>query len=388
MRQKPLLSCLILVLLGLSAASQSKAQFDMPLAEAWEAYKQRFIFCGQSCGNDLGLVFDPSQGYQATSESSGYGMLIAVMMNDQATFDIIYDATYRHLSQQSTGLFHWRINNAGEITGGGSATDADLDIAAALIFAHRRTMNGTWAPHNDRPYGSAADVLIDSIYEYEVVDGAYLKPGDQFGGAGREIINLSYFAPAWMQLFDNFQGTNRWQPVIDQGYASLYATPGAEFGLAPDWSTADGQPASAYCEREGSPVTGCSFEMGYDAIRVPWRQAVHCIWNGDTRACDWSQRSVDFLNQLPRSASQARFFDMSGSPTIGYQDTVMRSMWATAALAAGDTNLLSSLVDSVTWTPSTSAQPGYWGERPEDYYHQSLAWFMASLVAGEFRPIE
>jgi hypothetical protein len=79
---------------------------------------------------------------------------------------------------------------------------------------------------------------------------------------------------------------------------------------------------------------------------------------------------------------------MSGSPTIGYQDTVMRSMWATAALAAGDTNLLSSLVDSVTWTPSTGTQPGYWGERPEDYYHQSLAWFMASLVAGEFRPIE
>lgn len=388
MWQRAFIAICTMGIIGLGMTHPTQAQFDdLPIDAAWEAYKQRFIFCGDACGGDLGLVFDPSQGYQATSESSGYGLLMAVMAGDQTTFDVIYNATYRYLHEEESGLFDWRANPSGEVTGFGSATDADLDIAAALILAHRSVEQGTWQPNTERPYAEAANALIDNIYEREVVDGAYLKPGDLFGGEGRAIINISYFSPAWMQMFDAFQGTDRWQPVIDQSYASLNASPGAPMGLAPDWSTADGEPATEYCEAQSTPATGCGYEMRYESIRVPWRQAVHCVWNGDPRACDWSQRTVNFLYDLPRGTTQARFFDMSGKIVVSYQDTVMRSMWATAPLATGDHELARQFIDSIGWTPTNGDTPGYWGQRPEDYYHQSLAWFTASLATGRFRPI-
>jgi hypothetical protein len=213
-------------------------QFDMGdinwkemVRATWEGYKANYITCGESCGGNLGLVFDPNIGYQAVSEGVGYGLLMAVMMDDQPTFDTIYDAAHAIMLDANTGLFHWRVDNTGAITGSGSATDAEEDIALALIFAQQRVAQGEWTQHETRPYGDRANELIDAIYTYEVIEGRYLKPGNEWGG--REIINLSYFAPAWYRIFDQFQGTDRWRPVITYGYRTLFVTEGASRGLVP-----------------------------------------------------------------------------------------------------------------------------------------------------------
>ncbi len=384
---------LILFMMGVLSWPGPVAAYQQSWGEivedGWQAYQQRFIFCGEACGNNLGLVFDPAIGYQATSESSGYGLLMAVMMDDQNTFDVIYDATYTYFYKEDTSLFHWRADNTGAITGEGSASDADIDIAAALIFASNRVSDGKWTEHQTRPYNEAANDLIDAIYTYDLVDGIYLKPGDQFGGAGRDIINLSYFAPAWFVLFDEFQGTKRWQPVIDDGYQSLAASPGAELGLVPDWSRANGQPADEFCGQIGRDPNACDFHMRYDAIRVPWRQSAHCIWNQDPRACRWVQREVTFLKTLPDPVADARFFDMEGNITVEYQDTVMVSMWMTAVLADRDYQLLAAFSDAFTWNPTVGGAPGYFGDADDadDYFQQSLGWFAAALLSGDFRYI-
>ncbi len=388
-----LLLAVVLIFVVFGAPRQANAYYQQSwgsiVDEAWQAYQQRFIFCGEPCGNNLGLVFDPAIGYQATSESSGYGMLMAVMMNDQATFNVIYNATYTYLYKSDTGLFHWRADNTGVITGEGSASDADIDIAAALVFASNRVERGDWNAFRTRPYQATAARLIDSIYVHDVVDGRYLKPGDQFGGEGTEIINLSYFSPAWFVLFDEFQGTVRWQPIIEQGYQSLSASPGADIGLAPDWSRVDGQPADEFCGQIGRDPFACDFQMRYDGIRVPWRQGVHCLWNQDQRACSWVQRGVSFLNTLPDPVANARFFDMQGNVTADYQDTVMVSMWMTAVQVDRDYQLLAQFYNEFEWNPSVGEMPGYFGSEAdaEDYFQQSLGWFAAALQSGDFRYI-
>jgi len=358
--------------------------WDELVAATWEGYKANYIYCGEPCGNNLGLVFDPNIDYQAVSEGVGYGLLMAVMMDDQATFDTIYDAAHAVMLDERTGLFHWRADNTGAITGRTSATDAEEDIAAALIFAQARVDRGEWVQHAARPYGERASALIDAIYTYEVAEGRYLTPGDDWGGEGQAILNLSYFAPAWYRLFDQFQGTDRWTPVITYGYRSLFVTEGAPRGLAPDWSTSDGGPAYDYCDATGRPRDACRYEMTFDAIRVPWRIGLDCLWFEDARACQWSQRSADFLASLPPD-QVARMYDMTGAPVVGYQNEGMVGMWLVAALASDNTDLQQQLTRQLFTYGSNALNEGYWGGSAQYYFNQSLAWFGASLLSGDFQ---
>lgn len=356
------------------------------VAATWEGYKASYIFCGENCGGNLGLVFDPNIGYQAVSEGVGYGLLMAVMMDDQATFDTIYGAAHAILLDEATGLFHWRADNQGQITGRSSATDAELDTAAALIFAQARVDQGEWVQHAERPYSERAQALLDSIYRFEVVDGKFLTPGDAWGGGGQAIINLSYFAPAWFRIFDAFEGGGRWYPLIRQGYRSLYAVPnGNRLGLAPDWSTATGKPAFDFCDAEGRPRDACKYEMTYDAIRVPWRIGLDCLWFEEARACEWSRRSAAFLTGITDPNAFAVMYDMDGNPVVGYQNELMAGMWIVAALAAGDTDLQLKLGDLLHSYSANALDGGYWGGSSQYYFNQSLAWFGASLLSGDFR---
>lgn len=357
------------------------------LVEAsWEGYKANYIYCGTNCGDNLGLVFDPNMGYQAVSEGVGYGMLMAVMMDDQSTFDTIYDAAHDIMLDDVTGLFNWRADNAGQLTGQGSATDAELDIAASLIFAQSLVDRGEWEQHAARHYGERAQSLLDSIYLYEVYDGRYLTPGDGWGGNGQAIINLSYFMPAWFRIFDDFEGGERWYPLVRQGYRSLFSVRGGtRYGLSPDWSTAGGQPAFEYCDAEGRPRDACRFEMYYDAIRVPWRIGLDCLWFEDARACEWSQRNAAFLNSIDDPAAIAVMYDMDGQPIVGYQNELMTGMWMVAALASGDADLQLELGDLLYGYANSVLEEGYWGGSPQYYFNQSLAWFGASLLSEDFR---
>jgi len=358
------------------------------VAATWEGYKANYIFCGASCGGNLGLVFDPNMGYQAVSEGVGYGLLMAVMLDDQPTFDTIYDAAHAVLLDEATGLFNWRADNTGAITGSGSATDAELDTAAALIFAQARMDRGEWAQHAARPYGALARSLLDAIYSYEVAGGRYLKAGDQWGGGGRAIINLSYFMPAWFRIFDRFEGGQRWFPLISQGYRSLFSVRGGNrLGLAPDWSTADGKPAYDFCDAEGRARDACRFELTYDAIRVPWRIGLDCLWFAEPRACEWSQRSAAFLSGIADPNAFAVMYDMGGAPVVGYQNELMTGMWLVAALASGDTDLQLRLGDSLNRYAANALDEGYWGGSAQYYFNQSLAWFGASLLSGDFRDL-
>jgi endo-1,4-beta-D-glucanase Y len=357
-------------------------QWTQYLTATWQGYKNNYIFCGVNCAGDSGLVYDPASGYQATSEGIGYGLLIAVMMDDQSTFNTIYDAAHEILLNPDNQLFHWRVDATGSITGYGSATDAEQDIAAALIFAQSLVDRSQWTQHPARPYGDRANELIDAIWTYEVVDNRYLKPGDRFGN-GTDIINLSYISPAWNRIFDVFQGTDRWEAVIDQGYESLYATEGSPLGLAPDWSTVAGEPASDYCEHVGRPLEDCSYEMRYEAIRVPWRIGLDCLWFKEERACEWSRRSVLFLSE--READEfARMYTMRGDTVVDYQDEAMIGMWLVSSLAANETTVRSKLSTLLLQRGQNAIANGYWGDTPYYYYNQSLAWFGAALLSEKF----
>src|SRR5690606_33905590 len=90
------------------------------------------------------------------SEGQGYGMLLAVYMDDQEVFDSLWRYTKLHFNEN--GLMHWEIHpNGMEVIGQGAASDGDGDMAWAVIMAA-----GKWGGQGslDASYESEATSLI------------------------------------------------------------------------------------------------------------------------------------------------------------------------------------------------------------------------------------
>ena len=96
------------------------------------------------------------------SEGIAYGMLIAVYMgtkDDQMLFDDLWRYSQAHLN--GNGLMHWGIAaNGTTITGQGGATDADEDIAFALVMADKQ-----WGSAGTLNYLNLAKTQITSVWD-------------------------------------------------------------------------------------------------------------------------------------------------------------------------------------------------------------------------------
>jgi hypothetical protein len=230
------------------------------------------------------------------SEGIAYGMIIAVMMDDQALFDAFYQ--YASCFENKNGLMDWYIAPDGESRLGlGGATDSDEDIAWALVMAHRQ-----WGG-----YGALADSYltlakrqIERVWACEVDHAEYanmLLPGDDW--RGRNVFNPSYFAPQQYRIFAEISGNSGWNAVIDRGYAivnsSLNAAQGnAQNALVPAWCDAAGTPVEAF--------PGAMTNYQYDSARLPFRLGQDWLASRDPRARDYVARTSAFFAKIGAGA--------------------------------------------------------------------------------------
>lgn len=213
------------------------------------------------------------------SEGIGYGLLLAVYMNDQSLFDGLWKYEQSHLN--ANGLMDWEIGPDNQLTSGGkgAATDGDEDMAWALVMADRQwggsgTLDDTYLNHAKR--------LIELILKYEVdVSRNYLlRPGDQWGNV--DVTNISYFAPGYFRVFGQVTGkVEEWNKVIVGNYdileRSLNATSGnQDNGLVPAWCDSTGKPVVAY---SGAPT-----HFQNDSTRTPFRVGQDYCFFGEPRA--------------------------------------------------------------------------------------------------------
>jgi endo-1,4-beta-D-glucanase Y len=231
----------------------------------------------------------------SNSEGTAYGMLLAVAMNDQSLFDDLW--RYALLFPDDHGLMHWEINPEGTGTtanGQNGATDADEDMAYALLWADAR-WGGKGALADT--YKAYALKQIDLIWKWEVDHnmGDALTAGDHFGGAS--VINISYFAPAYYRAFGEASGkTADWNKVVESSYKILAATlnatnKNATNGLVPAWSTPAGVPMAP---------TGTSMPTNHqlDSCRTPFRLAQDACWYGEPRAKTYLAKISAFYQQI------------------------------------------------------------------------------------------
>ncbi|MDD5055109.1 MAG: glycosyl hydrolase family 8 [Candidatus Peribacteraceae bacterium] len=230
-----------------------------------------------------GVITEDGKG---NSESQSYALLQSLWVDDPDTFAIVWEWTKSRL-QQSDGLFAWTFHAVSDgtvvIDDPNSATDADTDIAYALLLASKR-----WS----RPqYADDARKILDGIWNREtgMVQGKrHLTAGNWAMASGSLVFNPSYFSPAAYRLFSEEDPAHDWLSLIPTGYddlvqtSTLYEERNGVF-LPPDWAELDIK-TGAY---RRFPGKADSLEYSFDAFRVFWRIAEDALTSKDPKATEY-----------------------------------------------------------------------------------------------------
>lgn len=252
---------------GLACAPERSREY---LARAWETYKVSYI-------HPDGYVLDRSRnGGEVTSEGQGYALLRAAWMRDAPTFARVLDWTERHL-RRPDGLYSWRWTpiGGGRVLDANTASDADQEIAFALLIAA-----AAWSTPE---YHARARELLIAVRTREALTlGAGWFPAAGNWAVAERIINLSYFLPYAYPHFARADPDGGWDTVASSGYdilISVVRMPGVR--LIPDFLhvTEDGR---AYLL---PPTAAVSRDFTSDAMRIFWRVALDCTLTGNDRAC-------------------------------------------------------------------------------------------------------
>jgi endo-1,4-beta-D-glucanase Y len=341
------------------------------IATAYTNWKTRFFQGGR--------VIRPENSDDTASEGIAYGMLVGVYMNDRPMFDALW--SYAHGRFNGNQLMAWHYNSGGGQLDGGAATDADQDMAWALLMADKQ-WGGSPTAGGLPTYAASATALIGAIWSHEVdqSNGFVLKPGDNFGGANQ--TNPSYFAPSYYKVFARVTGNAGWMSVVQSSYQILGRAAGAS-GLVPNWVNAQG----AGVPGPGNDPNGLSF--GYDACRTPWRIALDYCENGETQARDYLERIVGFY--VTKSASGGLGAIRDGYTTAGAAPTAPLGMYAAgmaflgpggvAAMDGGHDSFVADVYARLVYDTTTSriSSPGVFS-----YFNGSWGLLSLMTMSGNF----
>jgi endo-1,4-beta-D-glucanase Y len=293
-------------------------------------------------------VTRPTNNGDTVSEGIAYGMLAAVYMNDRPIFDGIW--TFAQAKFDANGLMHWRFNADGSLAsdGMGSASDADLDMAWALIMASAQWQSGA--------YLDAAKKMINAMYRFNIGSDGMLLPGDGWGSTDRTFPD--YFSPAYMRVFATLTNNPNWSGVIiDRNYQILADVSGTH-GLVPDSTT------RSYVHMG---------EYGYDACRTPWRIAMDYCWNGEPRAKAYLDKiGAFFTSQLPVSNFGDRY-SLTGTKTSNFGNMAFIGTAGVAGMAGFPQLLNDAFTYGATGTGGNT-----------QYYQQSLRLMTMLMMSGNF----
>ena len=250
---------------------------------AYTSWKNAFVTSnGAGAVGNLRVQRGGDNSNDTVSEGIGYGMLAAVYIGDQPTFDSLWHYGQSHFN--SKGLMSWHINSSGGTLDMGSASDGDVDMIWALIMASDQWSSPT--------YLTAAGNMIHAMRQNSIGPDGLLKPGDTWGGT--TLTNPSYFSPAYFRVFAVVSGDLLWsRDILDKNYLVLSTISGAD-GLVPDWTTDD---AVVNMDSLTMP-TGSNSTYGYDAARTPWRIAMDWCFNKEPRAQAYLMKIGAFFNPM------------------------------------------------------------------------------------------
>lgn len=219
----------------------------------WEEYKSNFI-------TKDGRVIDYSQNQISHSEGQGYGMQLAVIYNDKATFEKLWYWTKTNLKPRSDNLFAWqwgkRPNGEWNVIDYNNATDGDILIAYALLKADER-----W---HDNNYKDEALKIIRDIRKNLAInwqDHTFLLPS--YYGFVKEngfVLNPSYLILPAFRYFAQEDDKPFWEKIYKDSLYLISQTCFGKLCLPSDWIFLDNTRISVFTAKNSI--------FGSEAIRI------------------------------------------------------------------------------------------------------------------------
>ncbi|MDY0092099.1 MAG: glycosyl hydrolase family 8 [Candidatus Vecturithrix sp.] len=285
----------------------TQTQLDRAVSAFYAAWKTQYLKTGDSEGCQPGryyVRFSPDGPTIAVSEGQGYGMIITALMagsdsNAKTYFDGLYWYYKDHPSQNHPYLMAWK-QVSGCVTPSeenSSATDGDMDIAYALLFA-----DAQWGSTGTINYRQEALNVMQAIMAqdinpntWSIMLGDWVEPAEPVYYYG---TRTSDFMLNHLRAYQTMSGDARWGQVLTTTYNLIHAmqtTYSPNTGLLPDFIqnlNSTPQPAaSSYLE---GPYDG---QYNYNACRDPWRIGVEYLLSADPRA----KAAADAINTWIRN---------------------------------------------------------------------------------------
>ncbi len=325
------------------------------------------------------------------SEGHGYGMIFTAIMagydaNAQTYFNGLYRYFKAHPSINNSYLMAWNqiLDSNGDLVdnqngGNDSATDADMDIAYALLLADQQ-----WGSAGSIDYLSEANNVSAAIMLEEVNQSTWiLKLGDWAEDSSPKYgkgMRLSDFMLNHLKAFQAASGNTSWSNVTSKCYKiinSLFQNYSPQKGLMPDFAKKkNGAYRPALPDYLESEFDGKYY---WNACRTPWRFTIDYLLSGDTGA--YSQLSkLNSWIQSKTGGDPARIragYTLSGQKLPEPFDNAMAFVApfaVSAMIDAANQRWLNSL-----WTHMTgAAQTGL------DYYGDSIKLHSMIIVSGNW----
>jgi cellulose synthase (UDP-forming) len=354
--------CLCLPAIG-QAGSDAYLQELNRLHELWHYYKYTHIEDGRVIARDEGNV--------TTSEGQSYALLRAVWSNDPLAFEAVYAWTRAHLAREDR-LFAWRWQG-GAVTDANAATDADTDIALALLLAAKRF---------DIPrYRQDALTLLDDIWKKEVVavKGRHYITGGNWAPKERHpTIHVGYLAPYAYELFARVDHRHPWRELIASSYDIL------------EWLYYEEQlavpPQVVFIDKETGELmrkpsaSRRASRFSYDAFPIFWRVAADARWHHRGKERLRKKMLAHFQTEWKRKGRFMDTYTLAGKALSKNEGQVL---YATVhSLASLEDPDMAAAIEKEKLEPLWQAAID---GQPTPYYLHNWLWFDRALTAGVAR---
>ena len=248
------------------------------LKSMYTTWKATYVAAGSTGQRVQSPQTIDGQNNATVSEGQGYGMLLAVYFDDQTLFNNLwaYKVAVTTAAGKASNLMPWIISSGGSVIDSNSASDADFDIAFALLMADIQ-----WGSAGVYNYATLASTEIGRCRSYDLAATAehHVKPGDNWDDWGYP----SYYFPAYFREFAIVDSANAaiWNTAIATCYSNISTNRNGSSGLVGEICV----PATG-AQRSDNPCSGgCDGRIfAYNSCRVPFRYAMDYLWWGPSVA--------------------------------------------------------------------------------------------------------
>lgn len=347
------------------------------IQSAFETWKGAWYT--ESNAGGFARIISPNDSAEiSVSEGIAYGMLLMVYMSSsqkdyKSEFDKLwgYWKKYAVSANSATGM-NWHVNNKTGNVVSGSATDADIDAAVALIMASKQ-----WGQES---YLTDAKNLISWMKSNDFMGSKLIRAGSNWDGN----FNPSYVSPAAFKLFGQVTNdASYWNDAITVNNNRIKQCQDKETGIMPDW-----------CDGSNKPVTSGAVSTGirglnYDAARTPWRMAWGYAWYGDASSKEVNDKFFPWINKVSYgNASYLTSYEYSNSQgkyinlydLAGAVESVFSGGVGLAAFSADNPgNYVETIYETLINNPSKTAIDGKIGE---GYFSATINMLTLLFVTG------